>query len=159
MGARSGTVTLRRITVANRAAVERLGVTPEQARYVASNAESLREAAATPDACPWFRAIHAGDIPVGFVMISDGIPDTRPQYLGPYFLWRLMIDVRWQGQGYGTAALDLVVEYVRSRPDADRLLSSLVPGTTGSPRGFYLRYGFRPTGQWFDGEEVIELAL
>ena len=35
---------------------------------------------------------HADDVPVGFVMISDGIPDTDPEYLGPYFLWRLMID-------------------------------------------------------------------
>ncbi len=28
-----------------------------------------------------------------------------------------------------------------------------------SPRGFYLAYGFRLTGDWFDGEEVIELPL
>jgi diamine N-acetyltransferase len=152
-------VSLREITSVNRADVERLAVTPEQDAYVASNAESLLEAAATPDACPWFRAVYAGDVPIGFVMISDGIPDTSPEYIGPYYLWRLMIDTRWQGQGYGRAALDLVVEYVRTRPNAPRLLSSLVPGTTGSPRGFYLNYGFRLTGDWHDGEEVTELLL
>jgi diamine N-acetyltransferase len=152
-------VSLREITATNRGDIERLGVTPEQATYVASNAESLQEAAATPNARPWYRAIYAGDVPVGFVMISDGIPDTYPEYLGPYYLWRLMIDTRWQRQGYGTAALDLVVEYVRTRPNAQYLLSSLVPGTSGSPRGFYLGYGFRLRGDWFDGEEVTELPL
>jgi diamine N-acetyltransferase len=152
-------VSLREITDMNRSDVEQLTVTPEQATYVASNVESLREAAATPHARPWYRAIYAGQMPVGFVMISDGIPDIYPEYLGPYFLWRLMIDTRWQGQGYGTAALDLVVEYVRTRPNAERLLVSLVPGTIASPREFYFRYGFRLTGEWFDGEEVTELVL
>ena len=152
-------VSLREITDADRDAIERLAVTPEQSAYVASNAESLLEAADTPDACPWYRGIYPGDVPVGFVMISDGIPASRTEYLGPYYLWRLMIDTRWQGQGLGTAALDLVVDHLRTRPDAERLLSSLVPGTVGSPRDFYLGYGFRLTGEWFDGEEVTELLL
>lgn len=152
-------MSLREITDTNRADVEGLSVSPEQLTYVASNTESLLEAAATPNACPWYRAVYAGDVPVGFVMISDGIPDTLPGYLGPYFLWRLMIDTRWQRQGLGRATLDLVVDYVRSRPSAQRLLSSLVPGTTASPREFYLRYGFRLTGAWFEGEEVMDLPL
>ena len=159
MGMSADSVSLREITDANRGDIQRLKVTPEQANYVAANAESLLEAAATPNACPWYRAVYAGDVPVGFVMISDGIPDTHPEYLGPYFLWRLMIDTRWQRQGLGTATLDLVVDYVRTRPNAQRLLSSLVPGAIASPREFYLRYGFRLTGEWFDGEEVMELPL
>jgi diamine N-acetyltransferase len=154
-----GPVSLREVTDANRRAVEALSVTADQANYVASNAESLVEAAETPDARPWYRAIYAGDVLVGFVMISDGIPAPFTEYLGPYFLWRLMIDTRWQGRGYGTAALDLVVEHVRTRPDAQHLLCSLAPGTVGSPREFYFGYGFRLRGDWFDGEEVIELVL
>ena len=151
--------TLREITDLNWVDVERLQVTPDQANYVASNADSLLEAADTPEACPWYRGIYRGSVPVGFVMISDNIPRPSPKLLGPYYLWRLMIDREWQGQGLGTAALDAVVEYVRTRPNAQSLLSSIHPGTVGSPRGFYLRYGFRLTGDWFDGEEVIELQL
>jgi len=97
-------VSLREITDQNRAAVVALRVTAVQDEYVGGVADSLAEAAETPRACPWFRAVYAGDEPVGFVMISDDIPAGRPEYLGPYFLWRLLIDARWQGRGYGAAA-------------------------------------------------------
>jgi diamine N-acetyltransferase len=151
-------ISLREVTDTNRPEVERIAVSPDQENYVAGVAESLLEAAATPAACPWYRAIYAGHEPVGFVMISDGIPDGYPRYLGPYYLWRLLIDARWQRRGLGTAALDLVVEYVRTRANAHTLLTSVVPGPT-SPIGFYLRYGFSRTGEVFDGEDVLELPL
>jgi diamine N-acetyltransferase len=151
-------VTLRPIDDANRAAVAALRVTPVQDEYVGGVADSLAEAAETPGACPWYRAVYAGDEPVGFVMISDNIPAGRPEYLGPYFLWRLLIDARWQGRGLGAAALDLIVDYLRTRPGAHTLLTSFHAGPD-SPEGFYLRYGFVPTGQVFDGEQVLALTL
>jgi diamine N-acetyltransferase len=158
MDSRTTHVSLREITEANRCEVERLAVRPDQEHYVAGIAESLVEAAATPEACPWYRAVYVRSEPAGFVMISDGIPDGYPEHLGPYYLWRLLIDSRRQGQGLGTAALHLVVDYVRTRPDARTLLTSVVPGPA-SPIGFYLRSGFTRTGQVFDGEEVLELRL
>lgn len=152
------TVSLREITPANRAAVEALTVTAEQAGYVEGVAASLDEAAETPDARPWYRAVYAGDVPVGFVMISDGITVQNPEYLGPYFLWRLLIDQQQQGRGYGAAALGLVVDHLRSRPGARVLITSCGQGP-GSPEGFYLRQGFRSTGTEHEGELVLELDL
>ena len=151
-------VHLREITEGNRAEVEALAVSAEQDDYVAGVAESLVEAAETPDAAPWFRAVYADDEPVGFVMLSDGITVDNPDYLGPYFLWRLLVDQRHQGHGYGAAALALAVEQVRSHPDARALLTSAVPGPH-SPLAFYLRHGFRETGEVRDGEIVLELDL
>ena len=151
-------VHLREVTDANRLADEALTVTNEQAQYVDCVAESLVEAADTPDAMPWFRAVYDGETPVGFVMISDGITVVNPEYLGPYYLWRLIIDQHHQGQGYGAAAIGLVVEHLRTRPDARRLLTSTVPGPA-SPIGFYLRQGFRDTGVMHLGERVLELNL
>jgi diamine N-acetyltransferase len=151
-------VSLREITDANRAAVVRLAVTAEQSHYVDGVAESLEQAAETPGACPWYRAVYLGEEAVGFVMISDNVPVGRSEYLGPYFLWRLLIDTPRQGQGLGTAAVDLVADYVRTRPDAERLMLSVVPGP-GSPVGFYLSYGFTATGEVFDDEDVFELRL
>ena len=152
------TVTLREITEHDRAAVEALAVTPEQSYYVASVTESLAEAAQYPDAQPWYRAVYADQEPVGFVMISDGITVDNPDYLGPYYLWRIIVDKRFQGRGYGRKALDLVVAHVRTRPDARVLLTSHVVGPA-SPRGFYLRYGFRATERVHDGEPVLEYEI
>jgi diamine N-acetyltransferase len=151
-------VSLREITEDNRAAVEALAVTEEQAQYVASVAESLVEAAQLPDAKPWYRAVYADDEPVGFVMISDGITVDNPEYVGPYYLWQLLVDHRFQGRGYGTATLDLVVEHIRKRPDARVLLVSHVVGPT-SPVTFYQQYGFRLTGEVHDGEPILEFDL
>jgi diamine N-acetyltransferase len=158
MGEDSVRVTLREITDDNRTAVEALHVSEAQSDYVAGVAVSLLEAAETPDAKPWFRAIYADDEPVGFVMISDGITVDDPELVGPYYLWRLLVDERHQGHGYGAQALRLVVEHVRTRPDAVALLTSTVPGPL-SPTGFYLRQGFRDTGLDHQGERLLELEL
>lgn len=151
-------VSLREITEDNRAAVEALAVTEEQSYYVASVTQSLQDAEAYPDAKPWYRAVYADDEPVGFVMISDGITVDDPTYVGPYYLWRLLVDHRFQDRGYGTATLDLIVEHVRTRPDARTFLVSHVLGPA-SPVTFYQQYGFQLTGEVHEGEPILELDL
>jgi hypothetical protein len=80
-------------------------------------------------------------------MISENIPQPMDEDLvGPYFLWKLLIDHRCQRRGYGAAALDAVVDYLRTRPGSDVLYTSCTDGP-GSPRGFYLRYGFTDTSR------------
>jgi diamine N-acetyltransferase len=151
-------VHFREITAANRSVIEALTVTETQSYYVAGVADSLLEAASTPDACPWYRAVYDGDVPVGFVMLSDGITVVNPDYIGPYFLWRLLIDQRLQRRGYGSAAVRLAVEHVRTHDDARALLTSVAQGPA-SPVEFYLRQGFRLTGEVHDDELVLELDL
>ena len=66
---------------------------------------------------------------------------------GRYFLWRLMIDHRFQKKGFGRKAIELLIEYVRTRPDADYLYCSYSEGEHG-PEGFYLeKMGFEKTGE------------
>ena len=151
-------VTLREITDENRAAIEALTVTEEQDAYVATVTVSLADAVEYPEAKAWYRAVYAGDEPVGFVMISDGITDPDPTLLGPYFLWRLLIDEGHQGKGYGSATIDRVVEHVRTRPDGDVLLVSCHPGPA-TPIPFYERYGFVLTGEIHEEEPVLALDL
>lgn len=154
----SETVTLREVTAANEAAVRALAVEPGQEVFVASVAESLGEAASSPDAHPWYRAIYAGDQPVGFVMLSFDVPPGNPEYPWRYFLWRLLIDARYQRRGYGRAAMALVVDIVRRSPGATDLFTSVHPGE-GDPAPFYRSLGFEPTGERFEGEEVYRLPL
>ena len=119
---------------------------------------SLDDAAANPHARPWYRAIYADGTPVGFVMLADDVPAGATEFPWRYFLWRFLIGERFQGLGYGRAALDPVVAYVRTCPGAESLMTSFVPGD-GSPLGFYLKCGFEQTGELFGSEEVLRLRL
>ena len=148
-------ISLRPITDANRQEVEALRVSPAQEQFVSNVVESLHEAAEYPGAHAMYWAVYADETPVGFVMIADEVdsPDYTPQ-----FLWKLLIDERHQGQGYGKATLDLIVEYFRGRPGVEAMTTSAVPGE-GSPVTFYERYGFVRTGELHDGEVMLKLVL
>ena len=150
------------VTDEDRAAALALELNPGQDRFVASVAESFEDAEREARAVPRYWTVNDGSRVVGFVMISDGIPAGRlatdSDLLGPYFLWRLLIDRRQQRRGFGTATIDAVVEYLRGRPNGDALLVSAGQGD-GSPQPFYERYGFIPTGQIVDGEVVLRLDL
>ncbi len=118
--------------------------------FVAPNAISLAEAHFNKHA--WFRAIYAGKAPVGFLMIVDDAETPE------YFLWRFMIAAPHQGRGYGSQAIRRLVEYVKSRPGATELLVSCGEGE-GSPKEFYLKQGFVPTGEVLDDETVLRIVL
>jgi diamine N-acetyltransferase len=144
------TVSLRPVTAENLYDILRLHVTKEQEQFVADNARSLAEATYNPFA--WPRGIYAGDTPVGFVMLYDD-PHT-PEY----FLWRLMVDHRYQRMGFARRAMDQVIDYVAGRPNAASLGVSYVPGD-GSPQPFYAGLGFVETGEVDDGEQVMRLDV
>jgi diamine N-acetyltransferase len=151
-------ISFRAIDESNREAVEALDVSPEQQRFVSNAADSIREAAAEPDGRAIYWAIYADETPVGFAMITDEVAPGSTGYF-PQYLWKLFIDERYQGQGFGTAALDLVVEYFRGRPGVEVMRTSAGQGT-GSPIGFYERYGFEQTGEIvFDNEVLLQLNL
>jgi diamine N-acetyltransferase len=100
--------------------------------------------------------VYADETPVGFVMISDEV--DGPEYIA-HFLWKLLIDQRYQGRGFGTATLDLIADYFSGRPDVDALWTSAGQGE-GSPIPFYERYGFEQTGEIvFDDEVLLRLTL
>ena len=145
----------------DRAAATALRVAPGQEQFVASVDESFRDAERSPEALARYWGVYDGGELVGFTMISDGITqdvlEADPTLVGPYFLWRLLIDERHQRQGYGTATLDALVEYVRARGGTE-LLTSYTAGD-GSPGPFYERYGFVPTDRIVEGERVLRLDL
>ena len=70
-------------------------------------------------------------------MIADEVGSS--DYIA-HFLWKLLIDERYQRRGFGRATLDLVVEYFRNRGVGTMWTS--VGQREGSPVTFYERYGF-----------------
>ncbi|MEU3301137.1 GNAT family N-acetyltransferase [Streptomyces sp. NPDC006678] len=148
-------VQLREVTDDNWDAVRALRVRRDQKQFVASVSRSLKDAAKTPEANPWYRAVYRGDEPVGFVMLSWK-PPAGP-YKGRHFLWRLLIDKRYQKRGIGRDALAQIAALVRA-DGATELLTSYEPGD-GEPWPFYKKFGFEPTGEIDDGEIVLRLTF
>ena len=143
-------VSLREVTAKTVRTIIKLEVNEEQKHFVAANAVSIAEAYFEPKA--WFRAIYADEIPVGFLMLYDD-PD-EPHY----FLWRYMIDTRYQKLGFGKRAMDLLLDHVRSRPGAHEMTLSCHPGEEG-PEPFYRHYGFTRTGNWIGDEAEMRIDL
>jgi diamine N-acetyltransferase len=151
-------VSLEAITEANREQALALRLAPGQEQFVGSVPDSLAEAAEYPQAKPWYRVARVGGELVGFVMLSWDVTPAPPEIIGPWFLWKLLIDERHQGRGYGRDVVRQIAELVRAQGAAE-LLTSYVPGD-GGPAGFYQRLGFEPTGELdANGEVILRLRL
>jgi diamine N-acetyltransferase len=153
----SSSLRLEKVTPDNVDAACGLKVRPDQEELVAPVAWSLAEAYAQPEVA-WPRLIFDGEQLVGFVMaffmvrFNPGDPeDVRSG------IWRLNIAADQQGRGYGRFAVECVCAEVRRRGQT-RATVTWVPGEQG-PERFYLRLGFRPTGENSGGQVVGELAL
>lgn len=125
-------------------------LTPPKKYMVAPNAVSIAQAYFSEHA--WFRAIYADDTPVGFVMLYDD--PEKPEY----FLWRYMIAGPHHGKGFGRRGIELLVEYVKTRPGAEVLETSCGQGP-GSPEGFYRSLGFERNGTMLGQEVGLSLVL
>lgn len=143
-------VTLRSLGEAERKAVIALGVADDQDDFVATNAESLEEADENPACVPL--GIFVGDAPVGFAMYTLDADD------GNWWIYRLMIDQRFQKRGYGRAGLRAVVERMSAIPGCDAIYLGVVRENSVAA-AFYRQEGFRETGQILGDETVMRLDL
>ncbi len=143
-------VTLREITRETLWPIMTIEVAEDQGHLVAPNSMSIAEAYFEPKA--WFRAIYADDEPVGFIMLFDDADTPK------YYVWRMMIADGKQRNGYGRRALELLVDYVRTRPNATEIIVGSIPGE-GSPQPFYEDFGFVDTGEMKGGESILRLEL
>ncbi|KUN79980.1 GNAT family N-acetyltransferase [Streptomyces griseoruber] len=153
----SGTsLRLEEITSTNLDAALAVRVAPEQEFAVAPVVKSLAEAFVHPGTA-WPRLIMDGDRPVGFLMAFFDIDWRLDGTLFRSGLWRLNIAAREQGMGYGRFAVQSVADEIRRRGGKE-LYVTWHEGEHG-PGEFYLRLGFRRTGELSEGEVVGVLGL
>ena len=139
-----------------------------QKTFVASNIESIATAYATIDTdCHAFPfGIFNDEKPVGFLMIGyneavmyDAFDDvTAPDALkNNYSIWRLMIDKRYQGRGFGKEAIRLALEFIRTWPcgEAEYCEISYEPENEDAA-ALYRSFGFIENGE-MDGDEIVLL--
>jgi N-acetyltransferase len=130
-------------------------------RMVAPNGMSVAQSFLSKNA--WTRAVYAGDTAVGFVMLFDPTLDLEAaakegEALDSLYVWRLMIDFKYQGRGYGEQVLRQVIDRARTMPGIKSVSLSYVM-EDGSAKPFYEKLGFRDTGKIDEGEMEMVLNL
>ena len=113
---------LKKINRKNVADILNLEVFDNQKSFVATNNSSIIEAyiAITENNHVFTFGIYNDDTPVGFLMIGfdvnsddEGAPRIAK---GNYNIWRLMIDKKFQGKGFGKKTMNLALEFVNTFP-------------------------------------------
>jgi diamine N-acetyltransferase len=147
----------KQITAATVVAVCKLSETlsPAQREMVADNAVSIAQGAFSAES--WMRAIYADDTLIGFVLLHRGSDYDDGIDCPGLFLWRFMIGAAWQGQGYGSQALERLCAQLRAQ-GVPELFTSCGQGAA-SPEPFYRKHGFERTGDWYGDEPELRRVL
>ncbi len=144
-------VELRNITEENFIDAFNLRLAPGQETFVSHPIRSLAQAYVYRNQCQPF-GIYTDEKMIGYVMViyDYDVPE--------YDIWHMMIDKSMQGRGYGSEALDRVIDYIRTKPFGDSGRVALTCNKHNSAaRKLYERKGFSATG--IEDEDEIELVL
>lgn len=144
-------VQLREITKDNYEDVLALCVNDSQKGFVSTTAESLSQALEDSNTAYPF-AVYGGGRVVGFIMM--GYYEAK----GYYTLWKLLIDKEHQGKGYGRAALELGIAFLKDNFDVSEIYTGVSPGNSVA-KSLYESVGFRFTGIEEDNMEEMVLKL
>lgn len=147
-------IELKAINHTNTDAVVALEVSDSQKQYIDSNKASLEATAENKNVARPF-AIYADDKLAGFTMFAFDVAYHDPN--DRYWLWRFMIDKNLQGKGYGSAALEKLIEYFKKN-GADHIRLS-TKDTNTVALALYHKYQFKETGEMNGEEMILELKL
>jgi diamine N-acetyltransferase len=143
-------IILREVTKQNWIDVVRLSSAEDQQnrifeKMIASNCLSLAQASIEDN---WtVKAIYQNDTLVGFTMYG-----FSEEFSG-YEICRIMIDYRFQGNGYGKQALNLVIKEMLNQFKCHEIFISFVPENEKAKQ-LYLSVGFKDTGRVIEAGEV-----
>ena len=144
-------ISLRKITEENFIDAFNLKLAPWQERFVSHPIRSLAQAYVYREQCQPF-GIYKGDTMVGYVMViyDYDIPE--------YDIWHMMIDESNQRRGYGSVALDRILDYIKTKPFGSSNRISLTCNKDNiHALNLYKSKGFMETGE--ADEDEIELSL
>ena len=132
----------------NAEAVMKLQVAAGQRAFVSPVDRSLAQVAYEP--CGRAMAMFDGEQAVGMMLLYDVRKDEEDP-ANQLYVWRLLVDARFQKRGYGRLAMAWVVDEARREGYAEVGLSHVdKPGHAGT---FYQKLGFAYTGE-VDGVEL-----
>ena len=154
---------LEKINRNNIVEILKLEVFDNQKSFVATNNISIIEAyiAITENNHVFTFGIYKDDTPIGFLMVGfdvnsddEGAPRIAK---GNYNIWRLMIDKKFQGKGFGKKAMELALEFVNTFPCGTAKYCWLsYECDNEEARQLYKSVGFVETDEK-DGDEIVAI--
>lgn len=141
----------------------KLEVFDNQKSFVATNNSSIIEAyiALTENNHVFTFGIYNDATPIGFLMIGFDVnsdDESTPKIAkGNYNIWRLMIDKKFQGKGFGKKAMDIALEFINTFPCGTAKYCWLsYESDNDVARQLYKSVGFVETDEK-DGEEIVAI--
>ena len=142
-----------------------LKAAPHQRDFVAENALAIAEAYAAErqgSKTQCFIAYH-NNVPVGFASIalgSIGAQGEKEWMRNSYCVWRVMVDMDYQGRGFGKELLNAMIEWCSAKPlgESDTIYTSC-DETNEKAIFLYQKVGFETTGERIGGEIVLKRGL
>lgn len=138
-------VTLRKIDRSNWREAIAQNVAPGQESFVSSPVKSLAAAFVRQygdhfEYVPM--GIYDGERMVGYVSLL-----CEPNSIDNYWIDDIMIDARWQGRGYGRAALGETIRFILAAYPRCATVKLACHRMNTRAASLYLSIGFRPTGE------------
>ena len=128
-----------------------LSVSKDQEQYVASTTTILARAYAYREQRSRAFVIYDNETPVGMVLYHD------EDSLDAYIFSEILIDERFQGKGYGTAATKLVLDRMKEDGRYHKVVLCYIEGNDAAKK-LYEQFSFVETDR--DEDEIImELDL
>ena len=129
-----------------------LEVAPKDQRRVASVEYSLAQAWLYRDSEVLFPyAVKSGQLTVGFLLLSYQPMENS------YYIWRLLIDQKYQNQSFGKEVIRRVLQRARDDQQCHKVTVNYVIGNH-KMRYILEKFGFQPVG--LDGQEIkMELIV
>ena len=125
----------------------KLEISAEQQGYIEPNAISIAQSKFEPTLKPY--AIYAEDKFVGFLMYN-----SVPEELNGYWIYRIMVDKEYQGQGIGKIATKLMISEIAKIPNAKRIVVGYHPENVNAHK-LYASLGFIDNGDRFGKEMAV----
>ncbi len=141
-------ILLREITRENFWGCIELSVNGEQNGFVTSNAVSIAQSKVQPECIPL--AVYDDDLMVGFAMYCIDEDD------GEYWIYRMMIDKKFQSKGYGKKAMSRLLEIIQKDKTHNKIFLGVHKESTYAVR-LYKSLGFEFNGQTFGSEDIMVL--
>ncbi|MBQ7242918.1 MAG: GNAT family N-acetyltransferase [Bacilli bacterium] len=169
-------IRLEKVTWENYQKILKLRVHKEQKNFVATNRTSLIHAfLSSSEGIPVYAfGIYKDNAPIGFLQLnysSDWTGNEREDWLSSqeyhryegkyyYYIWRFMIDKKYQGKGYGKQAFQAALDFIRTKPagEAEYIALSYEPENVVA-KNLYHSFGFEEHFAEYveEGDETIAL--